>query len=125
VIIGAGALALSPFLTWIRVVLFGSLNLFDLASLNGNDATWFPVTIIVSGIAIAVSSLTRSRGAYIFTLVVGLLGGFLGLLVVIGLVNDVDQGEGLAAVGVGPFVGLLALLTIVIASIVGLVADSG
>jgi hypothetical protein len=125
VIIGAGALALSPFLTWIRVVLFGSLNLFDLASLNGNDATWFPVTIILSGIAIAVSSLTRSRGAYIFTLVVGLLGGFLGLLVVIGLVNDVDQGEGLAAVGVGPFVGLLALLTIVIASIVGLVADSG
>ena len=123
VVIGAVVLALSPFLPWARVIFFGSLNLFDLTSFGDNNATWFPVLILIAGIGLAVLGLTRRRGAYVVALIVGLIGGALGVLLVIDLVHEVDKAEGLATLGIGPFVGVFALAIIVIGSIVGLVAD--
>lgn len=123
VILGAAALAISPFLAWVHIFVFGSLNLFNLTSINGNNAEWFPVTTVLVGIVVAVIGLTRTRGGYIVTLIVGVLGGLIGLLVFIGLVSGIRQADGYVTIADGPYIGMLGLVVILVSSIVGLAAE--
>src|SRR3954452_20424563 len=48
---GAGVMALSPFLPWLQVPLFGSLNLFDLFRLsNRSSIAVIPWLFVVAGL---------------------------------------------------------------------------
>lgn len=115
VILGAVALALSPFLTWANVVLLGSLNLFQLAEAAG-DSTGVIWAFVLIGAASAFGAWkAKSRRAVpLIGLLVGFLVGAVAILVFIGMINGVREADGLATVSYGPWVAILGCAAMVV-----------
>lgn len=107
-VMGGGiALAISPFLTWVKVVLLGNLSLFQLFDAAGRSDGWAWVAVLAGGAAAVVafkvqrSSTVRGAG-----LSIGVLGGLLAVLALVGLRDELRDAHGLAVVGIGPYVAV-------------------
>jgi hypothetical protein len=118
VIAGGIALAVSPFLPWVKVILLGNLSLFQLFEAAGHSATLAWAAVIAGGsTAIATyrtGELSTIRRA---GLIVGALGGILSLYALVGLRNSLEDVHGLAAVGIGPYVAVAGCLAMVIGAL--------
>src|SRR5690349_24706635 len=93
--VGGVLLAVSPFLTWMRVVLRGDLNLFSLsdAAHSARGWAWAPVAIgAIAGLVAVKAPLSALRP-------VAAVGGLLTGLAAVGLLVDlgraVDKAAGL------------------------------
>jgi hypothetical protein len=100
--VGAALMVVGPFITWVRVPLFGSLNLFSL--LSAADASqavaWFPIGVAAF---VLLSSMSSSRRwlSRVVSVVGGLIVGLIGIPLAVDLANEVGQLGGLAELGLG------------------------
>jgi hypothetical protein len=116
---GGAALAISPFLTWVKVVLLGNLSLFQLFDAAGRGDGWAWAAVAGGGAAIWValrkrdSSTLRGVG---FS--VGLLGGALAVYALADLRHDLDEVQGLATIGIGPYVAVAGCVAMVAGALI-------
>lgn len=118
VIGGGAALAISPFLTWVKVILLGNLSLFQLfdAADRGNGWAW--VAVLAGGIAAFAAFRERSpRTVQRAGLSVGLLGGVLAIYALVGLRNELSDAQGFAAIGIGPYVAVGGCVAMVVGAL--------
>jgi hypothetical protein len=113
--LGGVALGISPFLTWVNVVLLGSLNLFQLSEAAGHRSGGAWAAVLV-GAASALGAWTANSHARarLIGVVVGSLAGAIAILVLIGMVQDVRQTAGLVRLSYGPWVAILGCLAMVV-----------
>jgi hypothetical protein len=114
--LGGIALGISPFLTWMKVVLFGNFNLFQVLNVGAHNRSELAWLVVLLGGGVAVSTWTASKPATARAvgLVVGLLAGALAILFFIGLARGVRHADGLATVSYGPWVAVLGCAGMVI-----------
>lgn len=107
-VVGGGvALAVSPFLTWVKVALLGDLTLFQLYSAAGRSNGWAWAAVLAGGAAALVGVRGRnSESVRMAGLLVGAIGGVMAGYALIGLRHDIREIDGLAAVGIGPYVAI-------------------
>jgi hypothetical protein len=110
ILLGAVALAVSPFLTWVNVLLFGSLNLFQLLKAGGHPETLGWAAVVIGG-CVAFLALTEMneqepKDARVFGVAGGLICGIVAILVFNVLSHEVHGAGGFAAMGVGPWVAI-------------------
>jgi hypothetical protein len=100
------------------VILFGNLTLFQLYEVAGASKA-LPWATVIAGVGTAAAAfIHRSRQLiFILGLCVGLGGGALALYALIGLRNEISDAEGLAAVGIGPYVGVAGCAAMVIGAV--------
>lgn len=107
VVAGGVGLAISPLLPWVKVVLLGDLNLFQLFSAAGRPSIWPWAAVLGGGAAALVAwqddSFPRVR---ITSVIIGSLGGLLALYALGSLRHDIREVHGLAAIGIGPYVAV-------------------
>jgi branched-subunit amino acid transport protein len=115
-VLGGGiALAVSPFLTWVTVVLIGNLSLFQLFTASGRSSTAAWPAVVAGGTAAVVAWRERSAITVRSTgFAVGLLGGALAVFALTGLRHDIREADGLAAIGIGPYVAVGGCLAMVV-----------
>jgi len=107
-VLGGGVgLSLSPFLTWVKVVLLGNLSLFQLFAAAGRSNALAWAAVLAGGIAVLLAwrhdsiAIVRAAG-----LAVGVLGGVLALYALVGLRHDLREAHGLATIGIGPYLAV-------------------
>lgn len=107
-VIGGGlALAASPFLTWVKVVLLGDLTLFQLYDAAGRSNAWAWIAVIAGVVAAIVAWTSRKEESVrMIGLLVGVIGGVIAAYALVGLRHDIRQAAGFAAIGVGPYVAI-------------------
>lgn len=112
---GGAALAISPFLTWVRVILLGNLSLFQLFTAAGRSSAlaWGAVA---AGGAAAIVALKESRPSAVrgTAMAVGLLGGVLALYALVDLRTELRDAHGLAEVGIGPYIAVGGCIAMVV-----------
>ncbi len=105
--LGAAAVAISPFLAWVRFALLGDLTLFDLLRLAGDEPglAW---PVVAMGVAVAFTTLRAKRPEHLRTY--GIAFGILGLVAsaygMAGLANDVSRAGGFANLALGGWVAI-------------------
>jgi len=114
-VIGGGVgLAISPFLTWVKVILLGNLSLFQLFEAAGRGTGWAWAAVLGGGTAALAAFRDRNpstlRGVGFS---VGLLGGALAIYALVDLRHDLDEVQGLATIGIGPYVAVAGCLAMV------------
>jgi Protein of unknown function (DUF2510) len=121
-LVGGGGIgvAISPFLTWVKVVLFGNLSLFQLYEIAGSSKA-LPWLTVLAGIGSAVAAFVHRdrRTTLALGLGVGLVGGALALYALIGLRSELSEADGFAAVGIGPYVAVASCAAMVWGAIMG------
>jgi hypothetical protein len=119
VVVGGGvALAISPFLTWVKVILLGSLSLFQLFDAAGRSSGLAWGAVVAGGAAAAVAFKGRNAAAVRGVgMAVGLLGGALALYALVGLREELQEAHGLATVGIGPYVAVGGCLAMVVGAL--------
>jgi hypothetical protein len=119
VIAGGALLGISPFLTWVNVVLLGGLNLFQLLDAAGKPQTlaWLAIAIgaAVIGIGLKQENLKTVR---ILGFILGLVAGSYAALILIAWTHDLRQADGLAQISYGPWVALFGCVLMVVAMFV-------
>ena len=107
-ILGGGiALAISPFLPWVKVVFLGDLTLFQLFAATGRSNALAWGAVIAGGTAAFVAWREGSAAAVRLTgLAVGALGGVLAVFALTALRHDIREASGLAAIGIGPYIAI-------------------
>lgn len=111
---GGVALGISPFLTWVKVILLGNLSLFQLFSATGRANGWAWGAVVAGGTAVYVGLREGSAGTVRATgLGIGLLGGALATYALIGLRDELRDVHGLATVGIGPYVAIAGCVALV------------
>jgi hypothetical protein len=120
ILVGGGgvAIALSPFLTWIKVVLFGSLSLFQLYEAAGASKA-LPWATVIAGIGAAAAAFIHRKRQMTFAvgLCVGLIGGALALYALIGLRSEISDADGFAAIGFGPYVAVAGCAAMLVGAV--------
>jgi hypothetical protein len=118
-VIGGGiGLAISPFLTWVKVILLGNLSLFQLFDAAGRSNGWAWAAVLAGGAAAAIAfraqrpSTVRGAG-----LIVGLLGGALATYALVALRHDLRDAHGLAQIGIGPYIAVAGCIAMVIGAV--------
>ena len=121
VIGGGAALAISPFLSWVRVFLLGNLSLFQLLEVAGSSKglAWGAVLAGLGAAGIALVYRAPST-TLVVGLVVGLLGAALAILALVGLRHDVRETDGFAAVGLGAYIAIGGCGAMVIGALLSL-----
>lgn len=117
--IGGGvALAISPLLPWVKVVLLGNLSLFQLFDAAGRSDGWAWIAVI-AGLTAAVLAFREGKPTTVWrvALGVGLLGGALALYALVVLRDEVSEASGLATVGIGPYVAVAGCVAMVIGAL--------
>src|SRR6476659_8692514 len=115
---GGAALAISPFLTWVKVILLGDLSLFQLFASAGrsNGLAWGAVLAGAAAAFVAFkernASIVRGTG-----LAVGVLGGALAIYALADLRHELRGAQGLAAVGIGPYVSIMGCVAMVVGAL--------
>lgn len=118
-ICGGAALAISPFLPWVKVILLGNLSLFQLFEAAGGSAGVAWAAVFGGGAAAVVPFVDRKTlTTRLVGLTVGLLGGLLAVYALVDLRHDLRDAEGLAAIGIGPYVAVAGCVAMVIGSVV-------
>lgn len=115
-LIGGGiALAVSPFLPWVKVILLGDLSLFQLYSAAGRSRFWPWAAVFAGGLVAAAALDNRRREATRHAaMLVGALGGVMAVYALVGLRHDIREADGFAAIGVGPYVAIAGCVAIVV-----------
>jgi hypothetical protein len=112
---GGVALAFSPFLTWVKVVLLGNLSLFQLFQAAGRGDGWAWAAVVAGGVAVFVALRAGSSSRVRWTgLAVGLLGGALAIYALVDLRHGIDEAQGLASIGIGPYVAIGGCVAMVV-----------
>ncbi|HEU4739938.1 MAG TPA: DUF2510 domain-containing protein [Solirubrobacterales bacterium] len=115
-LVGGGGIgiAVAPFLTWVKVVLFGNLSLFQLYEIAGSSKA-LPWLTVLAGIGSAVAAFVHRDRRTTFTvgLCVGLVGGALALYALFGLRSELSEADGFAAIGIGPYVAVASCAAMV------------
>lgn len=119
-VLGGGvALAISPFLTWVKVILLGNLSLFQLFDAAGRGNGWAWAAVVGGGAAALVAfrerDSSRLRGVGFS---VGLLGGGLAVYALADLRHDLDEVHGLATIGIGPYVAVAGCVAMVVGALI-------
>lgn len=118
VICGGAALAISPFLTWVKVVLLGNLTLFQLFNATGRSSGWAWAALLAGGLVTGAGFNERRpftlRG---IGLSIGLAAGVIAIVTLERMLDDLRETQGLATVGIGPYVAVGGCLAIVIGSL--------
>lgn len=118
VIGGGAALAISPFLTWVKVVLLGDLTLFQLFDAAGRSRRWAWGAVAAGGTAAYVGYQERSIAVrFITAIAVGVIGGVYAVIALTGLRHDIQEAHGLAAVGIGPYVAIGGCIALVVGAV--------
>jgi peptidoglycan/LPS O-acetylase OafA/YrhL len=120
VVVGGGAaLAISPFLTWVQVILLGNLSLFQLFTAAGRSSAlaWGAV---VAGAAAAIVALRNTRPSTVrgTALAVGLLGGALAVYALVVLRHELRDAHGLAVIGIGPYIAIAGCIAMVAGALI-------
>lgn len=117
------ALAVSPFLVWAHVIIFGDYNLFHLLTADGSPHTlaW---GFVLAGAGTAVVAFFVKTDTRIVAIAVGLLAGFFALLKAVHLVHEVRAAKGAATMGYGPWVAVAACAVLIVAGFVEARSDS-
>jgi hypothetical protein len=118
-VIGGGiALAISPFLTWVKVVLLGDLSLFQLFHATGRSSGWAWAALLAGGLVAGAGFRERKpstlRG---IGLSVGLVAGVMAIAELEALLHDVREAHGLATVGIGPYIAVGGCLAMVVGAL--------
>lgn len=111
--LGGVTLAVSPFLTWVKVVLIGNLNLFQLLQDSGHGDALAWGAVLAGGI-VAVDALgvgVRPRTAGV---IVGGIAGAIAVVEFFHLVHDIRQLDGLVTTAYGPWLAVLGCATMVV-----------
>jgi hypothetical protein len=115
---GGLALAASPFLSWADVILLGDLNLFQLLRAGGNSTglAWLAVGVglTVAFTAYAARKLSAVRLTAIF---MGLLAGFISIVVLTGMTKDAEEAAGLVQIAWGPWIAVGGCVAMIIAGV--------
>lgn len=119
IVVGGGAaFAISPFLTWVRVILLGNLSLFQLFTAAGRSSALAWGAVIAGGAAAIVafrkSSPSVVRGT---ALAVGLLGGALAVYALAVLRDELRDAHGLAVIGIGPYIAIAGCVAMVVGAL--------
>lgn len=115
---GGVALAVSPFLTWVKVVLLGNLSLFELFEAAGRGNGWAWAAVLAGGVAAFVAFREGNSPAVRWTgLAVGLLGGALAIYALVDLRHGIREAHGLAAIGIGPYVAIAGCVAMVVGGV--------
>jgi hypothetical protein len=119
VLCGGVGLALSPFLTWVNVVLLGNLSLFQLFSAAGRSNALAWAAVLGGGIAAFLAWRQNSSTAIVraAALTVGLLGGALAIYALVGLRHDIREAHGLATIGIGPYLAVAGCVAMVVGAV--------
>lgn len=115
-VIGGGvAFALSPFLTWVKVVLLGNLSLFQLFT-AANESDWLAWAAVLCGGGTAIATLRSKKASTVWRagLAVGFAGGILAVYALASLRDAVEQTSGLATLGIGPYVSVAGCVAMVV-----------
>jgi hypothetical protein len=117
--VGAVALLVSPFFTWVNVVLLGNLDLFQYlqAGGHGTGLAWAAVALGVVAIVFAVTV----KELPVVRIVGILIGALVGLYAGFGLANlqhAVNQTHGLAKLSWGPWLAFAGCATMVIGGLI-------
>jgi hypothetical protein len=118
-VIGGGvALAVSPLLPWVKVVLLGDLSLFQLFEASGRSDGWAWIAVI-AGLAAAVLAFREANPLTVrrVALGVGVLGGALAVYALGVLRDEVSDASGLATVGIGPYVAVAGCVAMVVGAL--------
>jgi hypothetical protein len=104
-IVGGALAVVAPFLSWVHVVILGSLNQFQLLNAGHASELWalFPLGL---GLCAAIEGEHRGRRAARVVLLAGIAIVAADGLMLIALEHDVRQTYGLASTGFGPWVGV-------------------
>jgi hypothetical protein len=104
---GGIALAVSPVLTWVNVVLLGSLNLFQLFAAAGRPSGSAWAAVLAGGAAAMVAwqddNPTRVR---LLGTILGVIAGLLALGTLVDLRDELRETQGLATIGIGPYIAV-------------------
>lgn len=109
---------ISPFLPWVDVILLGNLNLFQLFEAAGRSDGLAWGAVLGGGATAFVgwregsSTVVRATG-----LGVGILGGLLAFYALGNLRHEISEIQGLASVGIGPYVALAGCLAMVVGAL--------
>jgi hypothetical protein len=116
--VGGSALVISPFLPWVDVILLGNLNLFQLFEAAGHSDALAWGAILGGGASAFVgwregsSKIVRATG-----LGVGILGGLLAFYALGNLRHEIREIQGLASVGIGPYIALAGCIAMVVGAL--------
>ena len=116
--VGGIGLAISPFLPWVKVVLLGSLSLFQLFDAAGRSNGWAWAAVLAGGAAAVIAfraqrpSTVRRAG-----LSIGVLGGILAVYALVALRNELRDAQGLAQIGIGPYIAVAGCIAMVIGAV--------
>ncbi len=115
---GGVALAVSPFLPWVKVILLGNLSLFQLFDAAGRGTGWAWASVVGGGAAALVALRERDSSAVRGVgFAVGLLGGALAIYALVDLRHDLREVQGLATIGIGPYVAVAGCVAMVIGAV--------
>jgi hypothetical protein len=119
-LVGGGGLgiAIAPFLAWVKVILLGNLSLFQLYEVAGSSKT-LPWATVIAGLGAAAAAFIHRSRQMIFALglCIGLVGCALALYALIGLRTEIQDAEGYAAVGIGPYVAIAGCVAMVVGAL--------
>jgi len=118
-VIGGGiALAISPFLPWVKVILLGNLSLFQLFDAAGRSSglAWAAV-LAGAGAAFFAFRERKPTTVRAVGLSIGLLGGLLAVYALADLRSDIRDANGLATIGIGPYVAVAGCVAMVAGAI--------
>ena len=111
---GGVALAVAPFLPWVKVILLGNLSLFQLFDAAGRGNGWAWAAVVAGGAAALVALREREPSTMRGTgFAVGLLGGAVAIYALLDLRHDLQEVQGLAAIGIGPYIAVAGCVAMV------------
>lgn len=115
---GGAALAISPFLPWVQVVLLGNLDLFQLYDTLGRSGGRAWVAVLAGVVIAFVAVRERSPLVWVAAIGVGVVGGVLAIVMLESLLREVRAVHGLATVGLGPYVAVGGCVAMVIGGLI-------
>lgn len=104
-IIGGGLAVIAPFLSWVHVVILGSLNQFQLLNADRASELWALVPLGL-GLWAGVQGERHGRDAARFAMIAGIVVVLADGIMLLALEHDVRQAYGLASTGIGPWAGV-------------------
>jgi hypothetical protein len=120
VAVGAALIIVCPYLPWLHVIILGDFNLTGLLSAaHGSAAIAYLVSALGLGLLL-VALLARSmEGVRVTALVAGSIVLLVGAWATYGLIRAVSSSAGFGQVGVGPIMGVVGGILLVVPPIVG------
>jgi hypothetical protein len=111
---GGALLAVSVFLPWVNVVLFGNLTLMQLAKLDGRQSS--VVVGVVVGVLLALAGFSLKKKTPVLLVGAFITAAIAGLNVV-EFAHEVSKAGGLVGLGDGSYLAMLAVVVLFIGAV--------